>query len=246
MSKDIDKYISVSVIVPIYNNEKYISQCIKSILCQTLDNIEIILINDCSVDSTLNILNSFKKDSRITIINLNHNIGSGIARNIGIMISKAKYIAFIDGDDLYPDIDVLESLYNNALSQKALICGGSLYTIDENNNIKNLNIKKQVFNNYGWIKFINYQYIGGFYRFIYEREFLKKNHIYFPKYRRFQDAIFLLYAMIRAKKFYIINKYVYSYRKNYKKIIWDYVKSRDHLLCIFEILKISKKNKYTI
>ena len=89
----------ISIIIPVYNTEQYLEQCIDSILNQTLKDIEIILINDGSTDKSYNILKKYeKKDSRIVLIN-QKNKGQGEARNLGIKIAKAPYIAFVDSDD---------------------------------------------------------------------------------------------------------------------------------------------------
>lgn len=92
----------LSIIIPVYNKEKYIRDCINSILAQTFTNFEIIIINDGSTDNTIKILKSFK-DSRIKLINTNNN-GVSTARNIGINHASGQYIIFVDGDDtITPD-----------------------------------------------------------------------------------------------------------------------------------------------
>lgn len=90
----------VSVIIPIYNQEKYIEECINSVLNQTYTNIEIIVINDCSTDSSLNLVNTIK-DDRIRIISLEKHSGVSIARNKGIELATGEYIAFLDSDDYW-------------------------------------------------------------------------------------------------------------------------------------------------
>ena len=100
----------ISIIIPVYNTEQYLEQCIDSILNQTLKDIEIILINDGSTDKSYNILKKYeKKDSRIVVIN-QKNKGQGEARNIGIKIAKAPYIAFVDSDDFISPF-MLQKLY---------------------------------------------------------------------------------------------------------------------------------------
>ncbi|OWV19089.1 Glycosyltransferase involved in cell wall bisynthesis [Fibrobacter sp. UWB16] len=89
----------VSLIVPIYNADKYLTRCLNSIVNQTYTNLEIILINDGSTDTSLNICNKYaQKDSRIVLINKT-NEGASVARNIGIQMSCGEYIAFLDADD---------------------------------------------------------------------------------------------------------------------------------------------------
>lgn len=89
----------ISIIIPIYNSEKYIKKCINSVIEQSYKNIEIILVNDGSTDNSLEICKSYKKiDSRIRIIN-QKNKGTAAARNVGIKKSKGEYICFVDSDD---------------------------------------------------------------------------------------------------------------------------------------------------
>lgn len=90
----------VSVIVPIYNAEKYISECIESITCQTYKNLEIILINDGSLDNSIKICKQYaKNDDRIKLIDV-ENHGVSYARNKGIEEATGEYIIFIDSDDI--------------------------------------------------------------------------------------------------------------------------------------------------
>ncbi len=103
----------VSVIVPIYNNEKYLKECLDSICNQTLTDIEIICVNDGSEDNSLKIIEEYKqKDNRIILINQD-NLGVSAARNNGIKIATGEYIGFVDSDD-YIDNDFYEKLYNAA------------------------------------------------------------------------------------------------------------------------------------
>lgn len=105
--------LKVSIIVPIYNSEKYMNKCIESILNQTLTEIEIILVNDGSTDNSGKIIDNYaKKDKRIKVIH-QENSGPSVARNKGINIAKGKYIGFVDSDD-YIESTMYEELYNNA------------------------------------------------------------------------------------------------------------------------------------
>ncbi len=92
----------VSIVVPVYNSEKFIKETINSIKQQTYENWELLLVNDCSTDNSEKIINEQKnKDSRIKLISLEKNSGAAISRNTGIKEAKGKYIAFIDSDDLW-------------------------------------------------------------------------------------------------------------------------------------------------
>lgn len=91
----------VSVIVPCYNVEKYLVECVNSIVNQTYENLEIILLNDCSTDHTLDVMRELEKlDDRIQIVDLKQNQGLSAVRNIGFDLSNGKYISFVDSDDM--------------------------------------------------------------------------------------------------------------------------------------------------
>lgn len=118
----------VSVLVPVYNVEKYLMQCLDSIIKQTLRNIEIICVNDGSTDSSLDILKKYaKKDRRIKIIN-KENGGLPSARNAGLDAATGEYVSFIDSDD-YIQPDMLATLYSNAKKTGAeiVICGANIF-----------------------------------------------------------------------------------------------------------------------
>ena len=101
----------VSVIIPVYNVEKYIRECLDSVVNQTLKDIEIILINDCSPDNSLNIIKEYASaDNRIVVVD-QENCGCNKTRNNIIQIAKGEYISFIDADDII-DLDYFEKLYN--------------------------------------------------------------------------------------------------------------------------------------
>ena len=103
----------ISLIIPVYNVEKYIDSCLQSCINQTLKDIEIICIDDFSTDSSLKIIKNFAdNDNRICIINHESNLKLGAARNSGVNIAKGKYIWFIDSDDIIP-LDSCEILYNS-------------------------------------------------------------------------------------------------------------------------------------
>lgn len=129
----------ISVIVPVYNSEKFLNRCLTSIKNQTLKNIEVIVVNDGSTDSSLDIINSFsKKYSNFIVLNL-ENKGVSNARNKAIAIAKGKYLSFVDSDDfICPDF--LETLYNQAVMNNADIvyCGYSLYIEKSNKIVRNL------------------------------------------------------------------------------------------------------------
>lgn len=131
----------ISIIVPAYNVEKYISKCIESILNQTYEDFEVLLINDGSTDNTLNICNEYaKKDSRIRVIN-KENGGLSSARNKGIDFAKGDWISFIDSDD-YIHQCMYEILYRNIIFYDADISMCNYKKVyNENINLENVDYK---------------------------------------------------------------------------------------------------------
>lgn len=110
----------VSVIVPVYNVEKFLVRCLESLVNQTLKDIEIICIDDGSKDNSLNILREYSYiDKRITIVST-ANLGPSNARNTGVSLAKGEYLGFVDSDD-WVDLDFFEKLYNAAIRYNAHI-----------------------------------------------------------------------------------------------------------------------------
>ena len=103
--------MDISVIMPIYNGEKYLEETLRNLLKQTQKNFEIICIDDNSTDVTLNILKRYREaDERIRILKNNERMGAAFSRNRGIYEAKGKYITFLDGDDIFEEV-MLESAY---------------------------------------------------------------------------------------------------------------------------------------
>ena len=107
----------ISVVLPIYNVEKYLRRCLDSVVNQTYKNLEILLINDGSTDNCLKICEEYaKSDNRVQVINKN-NAGLGMARNTGIDYAKGEYICFFDSDD-YIELNTIEKLYKIIVSEQ--------------------------------------------------------------------------------------------------------------------------------
>lgn len=110
----------ISVIIPVYNAELYIKECLESVINQTIDDIEIICIDDCGVDNSIKIVEQYaQKDSRIKIIKYKGNRGVGPARNIGIYTATGDFTIFLDSDDYFIENDILEKLYKKAIKTNA-------------------------------------------------------------------------------------------------------------------------------
>lgn len=229
--------------MPLYNGEMFLAQCIDSVLNQTLKNIELIIIDDMSDDSSSDIYRRYAEtDERVKFIRNSTNLGAAKSRNLGISIAQGEFISFIDCDDVYPEISSLELLYTKAKENNVKICGGSLYIIDNDGNITCKTIPNQYFTKEYLCKYEDYQHDGGFYRFIYDRKFLIDNGIAFPRLRKFEDPVFFVKAMITARHFYAVPMYVYAYRKGHKKVIWSAENASDHIAGVFELLDVSKKH----
>ncbi len=106
------KDIKVSVIVPVYNSANYITETLDSLVRQTLQEIEVVCVDDCSQDNSVKIIEDYiEKDNRIKLIKNPENKKQGYSRNIGLDIAKGEYVAFLDSDD-FIDVDFYEVLYN--------------------------------------------------------------------------------------------------------------------------------------
>ena len=217
----------ISIIIPVYNVENYLSECLDSIISQTLKDIEIICINDGSTDNSLKILQEYKtKDNRITIID-KKNEGSGIARNIGMAGAKGEYIYFADSDDWLADCSVLEKIYNAAEKNclDILIFGGysCYYKCDRlikwKGRYKLSKINKKYFKNVFSAEDIKqdiFKIPSTAWTKLYRREFLADNDIKFQQIKIGQDQLFFFHSMITAKRMKVLNDYLYCYRKERK------------------------------
>ena len=234
--------IKISVIIPVYNVDKYLEECLNSILNQTLKDIELICINDGSTDNSAEILDNYaKKDSRVRVFH-RKNKGVGYTRNEAIDKAQGEFIAFMDPDDLYPDDLALETLYNAAKENNVKVCRGNITILD--NGIKEeLKDKTSISKENELIYYKDFQYDYGYTRYIYEREFLIENKLRFPNYKRFQDPPFFVKAMYLAEKFYAINKSVYLYRVSHKEVEWTETRQMGFLNGIKDNFKFAKKHK---
>lgn len=139
----------ISVIIPVYNVENYLRECLDSIINQTFKDIEIICVDDCSTDNSLDILNEYaQKDNRIKVFEQKENSGQGAARNFGISIAQGEYITFVDPDD-YIESTMYEKMYNQAktLNSEIVMCDVQKF-FETSGNIKLYNAFKKYKNVY--------------------------------------------------------------------------------------------------
>lgn len=203
----------VSVIIPTYNVEKYLSDCLNSILNQTFEDIEIICIDDGSTDSTLKILNEYSsKDNRIKILT-QENAGPGVARTKGIAVAQGEYLSFIDSDD-YISLDYYEKLYTKAQKTNADIVKAGWVTKETNGKeiigTRNIEIAKEL-EKYSspYSTFYNEWQSA-----IFKRSLVNQYGINFPSQRYHEDVAFLYKFLSITKTFAIEDSAFYTIRKN--------------------------------
>lgn len=195
-----------SIIMPAYNNEKYIAQAIESVLKQRYQNWELIIINDCSTDSTEEIIKKYLlKDTRIKLMNLTKNKGVFNARNIGIQNAKGKNIAFLDADDIW-EKEKLQKQVQILSSTKADITYTAYLMIDENSKtIKERSIKEKL-----QIKDLLKENCIIFSSVVGKKESIINKHFKSEWYH--EDYVFLLDLAKEGKIFNGINEILTQYR----------------------------------
>lgn len=204
----------ISVIIPIYNTEKYLDKCLNSCINQTFKDIEIILINDGSTDNSFEICKKYLKiDSRIRLFN-QENRGQGFSRNFGIMKSKSDFIYFLDSDD-FIEPDTIEQLYNQVIFDKSDIVIGGWEKVNEDLNqiIKtNPAIDVDVLNSKNKVSYIfSFQFTYVACGILINKKIFLDNFLFFPNY--FHEDLYLM-----PKIFYFARKISYVDNKFYKWI----------------------------
>lgn len=197
----------VSVIVPIYNTEKYLEKCLDTLVNQTLKDIEIILINDGSPDNSEKIVKKYLKKYQDKIIyHKKENEGQGIARNYGIDIANGEFISFVDSDD-YINITMFEKLYNKAIADKSDIVSTTGFIEVRGNEIIE---KKFSFNNHdSFIRYILNN--SGPVAKIIKKDIITKNKLYFPNLRAYEDISVVPLWGIYSNKISYIEESLYYY-----------------------------------
>ena len=207
--------VKISVIMPVYNGEKYLEKTCLNLSKQTLTDIELICVNDGSTDNSLNILEKLAdKYDFIKIIN-QENQGSGVARNNGIENAIGEYIAFLDADDIYVDVDALEKMYEYGSKHDADMVGANQKRVSIDGNLEdNFNYKQKnytYFSDYGVISPQEYGIPWAFYKNIFKRSFLNKHNITFPNLKRGQDPVFLAEVLTKVNQIYVVCTDLYGY-----------------------------------
>ena len=257
------RYPKISVIVPIFNRERYIKRFLRSIQYQNFENIEIIFIDDYSIDNSIDILEEYrKKDKRIILLKNNKNKGTFISRNLGVLKARGKYVILPDPDDiLYKTI--LRSCYNFAEKHDFDMLRFTMYTGNEknptNDYINGLESRPiyqpELGTHMFYIKnellmtdvYINNKFVK---KEIYIKALNSFNAFYLNTYMiLFEDQImnFILYRT--ANSYYFLNKIGYYFLKNSMSITNNLFKMSDlrmHFIFIYlkYIFENSKNTKY--
>lgn len=208
-----DKIPEISVIVPVYNVEKYLPQCLDSILGSTFEDIEVILVDDCGQDNSRAICEEYAaKDARVRVISNPHNIGLSASRNNGLDKARGKYISFIDSDD-FIDVTMYEKLRNIMIRENVDMVGCNAWDYEENrqNVIEYLGVKNDVKTSYE--KLGNKIYGGSFHvwRFLFKKELLQNVRFDIIP---FEDTVFMLKLYPKLGDIYFMAEPLYFYRRH--------------------------------
>ena len=258
----------ISVIIPMYNDEKFIQTCIDSVLNQTFKNFEVVIIDDCSTDNSMEILSKYK-DSRLKIYHRSRNLGESASRNVGLDLSSGKYVYFMDHDDailenaletfiIAAEETQADAVYMNSFfvtSDPYFTYPGNIdatkyFSPDPKPRICTQSLIDRLQNEYidsgvrcePWLKF-------------FKRDFLQSNQIYFPIMYNAGDVMQNFAVLCLSKKILVIDACCYLYRvhpssimrTSADKYLLKKVESFSNLLSymeeIFSKITLSRENK---
>lgn len=227
----------ISIIIPVYNTAKYLERCLDSVCSQTLANLEIICVDDASLDNSLEILDNYAAhDTRIQVIHFNANQGVSVARNTGLELAQGEYVGFVDSDDMVSP-DFYEHLYKSAKETQADIVKGRMEITDFDGKTS-----PSALNDF--IRKCKAHFTAQFSTAIYKSTFLRRFHINFPVgLIRGQDRAFLFKAVAACESLTINDRAVCQYirRENSSdSLILPLKKIEANLCCWDDVLAFSK------
>ncbi len=239
--------LKVSVIMPIYNAQKYLRQSLEQISDQTLKNIEIICINDGSTDQSLSILQEYaKKDSRLIVVD-QHNQGAGPARNKGIALAKGKFLSLLDADDFF-EPNMLEEMVKKAETTGAdiTICQSACYhEITKKTSlmpyalVKEYLPLKDVFNYQDIPQHIFGFCFGWAWDKLYRHDFVKKHQLKFQSLQNTNDMFFVFLSLVKADSITIVDQILIKHRVHISSSL---SRTREKsFLCFYEALRALKE-----
>lgn len=213
--------IKVSVVMPVYNAQEYLKDCMDSLVNQTLKEIEIICVDDASTDSSYSILQDYAaKDNRIKVIR-QENGGAGAARNNGMQYATGEYLSILDSDDFY-DLDMLEKAYNKVKGTESDIV---VFACDHYDNVKksyypnNYSIRKHLlpekspFAGVDIPKDIFMVFVGWSWDKLFRRSFVEKNNLKFQEQRTTNDMLFVYSAVAKADSIVTMDEVLVHHRQ---------------------------------
>lgn len=229
----------ISVIIPVYNAGKYIKKCILSVINQTLKDIEIIVVNDGSIDNSLKIINKLSKEypNRLKIYT-KENGGAGSARNLGLEKAKGEFIKFVDADD-YLDKNILEKMYNIAKENNVSLVRGNYKTILGFIRIKDKCSWSDI--NYNKIVDVkkNKDYIvtetSGIGNKLIKRDLI--GDLRFPESTKWEDLAIMPPIIASSNKLFHMDEPVYNYRVNMNTTIKDFIYKTPNILDILSCVE---------
>ncbi len=237
----------ISVIIPIYNAEKYLTRCILSVFNQTMKDIEILAIDDGSTDKSLYILEKLQKiNPKILKIFTKENGGAGSARNIGLKHATGEFIKFVDADDTL-EANALEKMYTIAIEKRVLLVRGNyktkigLFQFEDKCNWQNINENKiiDLTQNKNYIV-TETPGIGN--KLIHQK--LLEN-ISFPEKTKWEDLAIIPTIIANSEKIFHLNEPIYNYYLNWNTTIKDFVYKISNILdilkCVEQIEEEMKK-----
>lgn len=238
--------MDISIIIPVYNAEPYLRECLDSALAQTIREKEILCIDDGSTDHSLCILREYaEKYKEIRIVSQENN-GSGMARNKGLELAQGKFVCFLDADDYYVDEASLEQMVDACNIHKVGICG-SLREMKyvENGKIEKLPLHRDICKGHlegVELDYFDYQEDYHYQSYIFCLEMLREKKIIFPNYRRYQDPPFFVQAMLAAQKVWVMPVELYCYRLGHQNLTEHAVYIEHTLMGIRDNMRIAKEN----
>lgn len=227
--------IKVSVIVPVYNAENFLEECMDSIVNQTLKEMEIICIDDGSSDDSLNILKNYSKmDSRVIILN-QKNRGPGAARNKALNVARGEYVAFVDADDWIEE-DALRYLYENSNDADMLLFNSVERLPDGEVRKREYPVESgETFTYHDYKELVMNSEIIVCSK-LHKLSFIRENDLEFSNSGLFEDVYFHTKSMITAKKLSHVDKIFYNYRKTEDNVRLSEYKSTNESFILLDIL----------
>lgn len=217
----------VSVVIPVYNVEKYLGRCLDSVLAQDYNNIELICVDDCSTDNSLSILRKYESQyANIRVLSSNENGGLGAARDLGLANVSGSYVLFIDSDD-YISSDYVSTYLNALESDTDIVVGGYCKCIGE----RKIECRTRDTHGYAWLN------PSACVR-LYKVAFLKERAIDFRGIRYYEDGVFNIRCMLEHPKcrvidycgyFYVINQNSITQKRNGDQLFRMYVANYEQL-----------------